>query len=113
MHVSLLGKPYPLSDLRLISAEEHYVRVRTIEGQDLLRGRISDIEAQLPESFGLRVHRSHWVAARAVRRLQPRREGWVLETCLGIDVPVARGRRDAVRDWLRSIRPDHSAPDQE
>lgn len=98
--VVLLGKPYDQTELRLISAEEHYVRIHTRSRQDLLRGRISDIEAQLPADLGLRVHRSHWVAAVAVRQLQRRSSGWVLLTCLGIEVPVARARREAVRDWL-------------
>lgn len=99
--VVLLGRSFRLADLRLISAEEHYVRIHTPTAQDLLRGRISDIEAQLPETHGLRVHRSHWVATRAVRGLNRQREGWTLDLCLGIEVPVARARRDSVRDWLR------------
>lgn len=98
--VMLLGRAFVLADLRLISAEEHYVRIHTPTTQTLLRGRISDIEAQLPETHGLRVHRSHWVARGAVRQLNRHRDGWTLDLCLGIEVPVARARREAVRDWL-------------
>lgn len=101
--VMLLGKPFALTDLRLVSAEEHYVRIQTVDGRQLLRGRISDIEAQLPDALGLRVHRSHWVAASAVHTLNRSREGWVLELTDGTQVPVARPRRDAVRDWLEAM----------
>lgn len=110
--LALLGRRYDPHELRLISAEEHYVRIHTKTRQDLLRGRISDIEAQLPADLGLRVHRSHWVAACAVRQLHRRREGWVLGTCLGIEVPVARARREAVRDWLQDSGVAGSEPDR-
>lgn len=101
--ISLLGRPFVLTDLRLISAEEHYVHVQTVQGRQMLRGRISDIEAQLPDALGLRVHRSHWVAASAVKDLNRSREGWMLELADGTQVPVARARREAVRDWLEAM----------
>lgn len=101
--VVLLGKTFTLTDLRLVSAEEHYVRIQTVDGRQLLRGRISDIEAQLPDALGLRVHRSHWVAASAVQALNRSRDGWLLELTDGTTVPVARPRREAVRDWLEAM----------
>ncbi len=101
--VVLLGKTFTLTDLRLVSAEEHYVRIQTVDGRQLLRGRISDIEAQLPDALGLRVHRSHWVAASAVQGLNRSRDGWLLELTDGTTVPVARPRREAVRDWLEAM----------
>lgn len=98
--VPLFGRPVLLSELLLVSAEEHYVRLHSIGGQELLRGRISDIEAQLPDRLGRRVHRSHWVATAAVRRLHRKREGWMLELIDGTQIPVARPRRGAMRQWL-------------
>ncbi|SIS76637.1 LytTr DNA-binding domain-containing protein [Gemmobacter megaterium] len=101
--VVLLGRPFALADLLLISSEEHYVQVQTIDGRHMLRGRISDIEAQLPDTLGLRVHRSHWVAAAAVAGLTRTREGWTLDLTDGTQVPVARARRDAVRQWMEAM----------
>ncbi|WP_028028740.1 LytTR family DNA-binding domain-containing protein [Gemmobacter nectariphilus] len=101
--VSLLGRPVALNDLRLVSAEEHYVHIQTVQGRQMLRGRISDIEAQLPDALGLRVHRSHWVAATAVSSLNRAREGWTLELTDGTVIPVARARRTAVKDWVEAM----------
>lgn len=98
--VALLGKVFALPDLRLISADEHYVHIQTGQGRHMLRGRISDIEAQLPDAWGRRVHRSHWVAARSVRQLRRARDAWSLVLEDGTEVPVARGRREAVRLWV-------------
>ena len=102
--VVLLGRPFRLSELMLVSAEEHYVQIHTLQGRHMLRGRISDIEAQLPDAWGLRVHRSHWVAARSVRALKRGRDGWTLDLTSGQSVPVARARREAVADWVARLR---------
>lgn len=102
--VALLGRPVRLSELLAISAEEHYVRIQTTQGSELLRGRISDLEAQLPPELGMRIHRSHWVATAAVTRLHRKRDNWSLELRDGTEVPVARPRRDNVRDWLAKAR---------
>ena len=101
--VTLLGRPFPLEDLHLITAEEHYVLIVTRDGRKMLRGRISDIEAQLPASHGLRVHRSHWVPASAVRKLNRDRDGWTLSLTCGAEIPVARARRAMVQDWVGAL----------
>jgi DNA-binding LytR/AlgR family response regulator len=58
----------------------------------------------LPDRWGLRIHRSHWVAARSVRALHRARDGWTLELADGQQLPVARARRDAVADWVARIQ---------
>lgn len=100
--VVLLGNRFGLADLQLISSDEHYVHIVTAAGRRMLRGRISDIEAQLPAAWGLRVHRSHWVATAAARALRRGRDGWSLVLADGSEVPVARARREAVREWAES-----------
>ena len=102
--VVLLGRRFRLPDLLLVTAEEHYVHIHTAQGRQMLRGRMSDIEAQLPDRWGLRIHRSHWVAARSVRALHRARDGWTLELADGQQLPVARARRDAVADWVARIQ---------
>ena len=103
--VVLLGRNFVLADLLLVSADEHYVHIQTSKGRTMLRGRISDIEAQLPDAWGLRVHRSHWVAARSVRALNRGRDGWTLDLTDGQQIPVARARREAVADWVARLLP--------
>lgn len=44
-----------------LSAEDHYVRVRTARGQALVLMNLSDAIAALGPDSGVRIHRSHWV----------------------------------------------------
>ncbi len=102
--VVLLGRSFALPELLLVTADEHYVHIHTLNGRQMLRGRMSDVEAQLPDSWGLRIHRSHWVAARMVRALHRARDGWTLELTDGQVLPVARARREAVAEWVGRVR---------
>ena len=51
-----------LADVIALAAEEHYVRVMTADRSELVYGRLSDAIAEMPESAGMQVHRSWWVA---------------------------------------------------
>lgn len=59
-------------DVRIIhiSADGHFVEVQTCSQSHRLRMRFSDAVAELDETVGLTVHRSHWVHRDAIR-------GWV------------------------------------
>lgn len=89
--------------LRAISSEEHYLRLLGDGRTRFLRGRIADVEAQLPPEIGLRVHRSHWVAAQAVAGVETEAGAQRLVLSCGARIPVARGRRAAVRHWLNDL----------
>ena len=99
--LALLGHRFEASELRYISSKEHYVEITTLSCKTLLRGRISDIEAQIPSALGLMIHRSHWVAKAGVAGLQ-RGATWEIILGCGARLPVARGRRDVVRKWVES-----------
>ena len=72
-----------------LSAEDHYVRVRTDKGEELVLMRLADAIAEAAPTQGLQVHRSHWVAVRAVEAA--RREGQrAIITVGGLDLPVSR-----------------------
>lgn len=101
----LQGVEVPAAEILAIDAEEHYLRIVTDERTRLLRGRMADVEAQMPPDLGLRVHRSHWVAARAVVALRRTEGGWILELVGGREVPVARGRQARVRAWVAALPP--------
>lgn len=45
-----------------LSAEDHYVRVRTDRGEALILMNLAAAIAALGEAAGVRVHRSHWVS---------------------------------------------------
>lgn len=86
--------------IRYITSEEHYLRIVFHDGSRHLRGRIADVEAQLPPSLGLRVHRSHWVSRAAVQGVERADPSIRLMLTCGTRIPVARGRQGTVRSWL-------------
>lgn len=88
--------------LLALAAEDHYLRVHTDQGSDLVLMRMADAAALLADVPGARVHRSWWVARAAV--IGSRRDGdrlW-LQLESGLEVPVSRtSRRDLAADgWL-------------
>ncbi len=96
--------PLRYRDCRLLalSAEDHYLRVHTNMGEELILMRLSDAVTELDEIDGLQVHRSWWVARSSVTGLQ--REG--ARTFLTIEgdrkIPVSRTNVKRLReaDWI-------------
>lgn len=85
-------------DLLCLQAEDHYVRVHTALGDDLVLHRFSDAVEELDGLRGLRVHRSWWIAEDAVQDVVRRdRKTWLLLRN-GLEVPVSRTYLPAVRE---------------
>lgn len=108
--IELRGEVFAPDDLLAVSSEEHYLRVVTRGRTRFLRGRMSDVEDALPARIGLRIHRSHWVAAQAVEGLKRRPAGWTVALTGGQEVPVARARVPAVRAWIAGLGDAANAP---
>ena len=73
-----------------VQAEDHYLRVHTDRGSDLILMRLSDALAELEGLEGARTHRSWWVARGAVRDVS-RGDGRALLTLDGgLTAPVSR-----------------------
>ena len=89
---------YRTAELWAISSEDHYLRVHTSLGSDLILMRLSDAERELESVDGLRVHRSWWVSRSGIK--SARREGAkvLLQLKSGEDVPVSRSYQGAVKD---------------
>lgn len=85
------------ADLYAITSEDHYLRVYTSLGDELILMRLSDAARELTGAPGLQVHRSWWVASAAIQtvRKENGRSFLILEN--GTEVPVSRSYRDAVR----------------
>lgn len=83
--------------LLALSAEDHYLRVHTTLGDDLLLCRLSEAEVELASFPGLRVHRSWWVARAAVTGSRRMGEKQVLTLNNGLEVPVSRTYLQAAR----------------
>ncbi len=91
--------PARLRAARLIAieAEDHYLRIHTDAGSDLVLMRMTDACALLPETAGARVHRSWW-AARAATEAVERGGGRVeLRLACGLVVPVSRAMQGAIK----------------
>jgi len=84
-------------DLLALEMEDHYLRIHTAVGSDLILLRLRDAMAELGDTAGLQVHRSWWVAQGAVQAAN--RDGQKLTLILrnGLEVPVSKTRREAVR----------------
>jgi len=81
-------------DVIALEMEDHYVRVHTALGSDLVLMRLRDAMAHMavccPETDGRQVHRSWWVARLAVEDVK--RDGRNIRLVLagGIEAPVSR-----------------------
>lgn len=86
------------AELFAVEAEDHYLRLHTSKGQDLILMRLSDAVLELEGLEGAQVHRSWWVAREAVIGAR-RGDGRATLTIRdGSAVPVSRGYARALRD---------------
>ncbi|MEM9690223.1 MAG: LytTR family DNA-binding domain-containing protein [Pseudomonadota bacterium] len=92
-----------LDDVLALQAEEHYVRIYTSSGADLVHYRFGDAIAELPDGLGLQVHRSWWVADTAVMSAKRGSRRWQLAITPELSVPVSDSYIGAVRErgWLK------------
>jgi hypothetical protein len=92
-------RPERRGALLAIKAEGHYLQVYTDAGSDLILYRLSDALLELGGEDGAQVHRSWWVASRA---LAPHRHRDKLVLSNGVEVPVSRSFLVAARQrgWL-------------
>ena len=88
--LSRLPVKYRTADLYAVSSEDHYLRVHTSFGEELILMRLADAMRELAATDGLQVHRSWWVSKAGVRDAV--RQGGKLSLVLasGRHVPVSR-----------------------
>jgi hypothetical protein len=107
-HAGVTGSPPPKflarlpaklagADLYAVEAEDHYLRLHTSAGQDLILMRLSDAIAELEGIEGAQTHRSWWVAKGAVTSVE-RGDGRATLTLKdGAEAPVSRGYAGSLR----------------
>jgi len=76
--------------LLAVEAEDHYLRVHTDAGDELITLRFSDALIELERLSGYQTHRSWWVAAAAIEAVRWRRGRGELRLACGLTVPVSR-----------------------
>ncbi|HVI31891.1 LytTR family DNA-binding domain-containing protein [Phenylobacterium sp.] len=85
-----------------VEAEDHYLRLHTSKGQDLILLRLADAVAELEGVEGMQVHRSWWVARDAITHAR-RGDGRATLTLKdGAEVPVSRTYAGQLREkgWI-------------
>lgn len=85
-----------------VEAEDHYLRLHTSKGQDLILLRLADAVAELQGVEGAQVHRSWWVARDAITEARKGDGRATLTLKDGAEVPVSRTYAGALRQrgWI-------------
>lgn len=86
-----------------LQGEDHYVRVHTALGSELLLMRLGDAIEELDGLDGERVHRSWWVARGGVGAVSANGRRLSLTLSNGVEVPVTREAAPRLRraGWLQ------------
>lgn len=91
------------AEVLCLQMEDHYVRVHTARGSSLVLATFAQAITALGAAPGLQVHRSWWVAERAVAGAVADGRNLRLTLTNGLSAPVARSAVAAVRQagWLQ------------
>ncbi|MEZ6012391.1 MAG: LytTR family DNA-binding domain-containing protein [Hyphomonas sp.] len=89
---------YRGADLWAVSSEDHYLRVHTNRGEELILMRLADAVRELTGAEGVQVHRSWWVAKTGVGDKRRDNSKLVLVLKNGTEVPVSRTYVTAARE---------------
>lgn len=84
--------------IRAVQSEDHYLRVHTDRGSDLILMRLTDALVELEGLEGAQTHRSWWVAREAVRDVRRRDGRATLILDGGLEAPVSRRYARALRE---------------
>lgn len=111
-----VGPPGTLPDrlkrgLICLQMEDHYVRVHTRSGSELVLLSMREAMAQLGARHGERVHRSWWVARDAVTEVVADGRNLRLRLVGGLEAPVSRSQVGRLRalGWLGDAGAEESA----
>jgi DNA-binding LytR/AlgR family response regulator len=86
------------ADLWAVEAQDHYLRLHTSKGRDLILLRLSDALVELEGLEGARTHRSWWVSRGAVASIE-RGDGRATLTLKdGTEAPVSRAFAKTLRE---------------
>ena len=85
------------AELDAVEAEDHYLRLHTSRGSDLILMRLADAVTELEGIEGAQTHRSWWVAKAAVVDARRGDGRAVLTLTNGVEAPVSRSYAGALR----------------
>jgi len=90
------------AELYAVESEDHYLRVHTSAGQELILMRLADAVRELAGVEGLQTHRSWWVAKQGLADVVKGDGRLTLKLKSGAEAPVSRTYLKAVREagWM-------------
>jgi membrane protein implicated in regulation of membrane protease activity len=80
-----------------VEAEDHYVRIHTDSGSELVSMRFSEAVEELCQAHGYQLHRSWWVSADAIEAVRWRRGSGEARLAGGLTAPVSRSYAGALK----------------
>lgn len=85
------------AELLAVEAEDHYLRVHTDAGDELITARFGDALKELSGVKGFQTHRSWWVAAGAIDTVRWLRGRGEARLKCGLVVPISRGQASELK----------------
>jgi hypothetical protein len=82
-----------------ISSDLHYLHVYTDVGHCMILGSLQQAADAMGEA-GLRVHRAHWVARRAIVKIVKKGRHWYCLLSNGLKIPISRRNKSTVAGWF-------------
>ncbi len=82
-----------------ISSDLHYLHVYTDLGRCMILGSLQRAAEAMGEE-GMRVHRGHWVARRAIEKIVKEDQRWYCLLSNGLRVPISRRNKSTVAGWF-------------
>ncbi len=95
--LSRLPRKLQGGEIHAVEAQDHYLRLHTSKGSDLILMRLSDAVAELDGLEGAQTHRSWWVAKSAVQQVRRIDGRAILELPGGVEAPVSRNIARALK----------------
>lgn len=93
-----LPMKYRGAELYAVSSEDHYLRVHTDRGEEMILMRLADAVRELSAADGLQTHRSWWVAAAGVADVRRDSGKITLQLKSGSEAPVSRTYQKSARE---------------
>ena len=82
-----------------ISSDLHYLHVYTDLGRCMILGSLQQAADAMGDA-GLRVHRAHWVARRAIVKIVKNGNQWHCLLSNDLKIPISRRNRSTVAGWF-------------
>lgn len=89
-------------ELVSLSMNDHYIEVVTIQGKAMLHMKFSDAMMELAEYPGAQIHRSHWVARRAVGQIEKQGRSIAMGMKDGRNLPISGTYKSAAMKLIES-----------